>query len=322
MRVLVTGGAGFVGTHLCRRLLAEGHSVTALDILRHGDAHERIVHPAYYLVEGDARDDDDVNYCCTDRTDAIVHLASWAGVRDVIAHPERTIDICVTGARRVLDAATDWAVRKVILFSSSEVYGANADPALESMPTPIGAPESLRWGYAAGKLAAEHLARAYYLKEGLNTTSVRLFNTYGPGQLGQGAVANFCRAVAAGRPISVYGAGTARRTWCYVSDVVDAVMRMLARPDMLAGEVVNIGNPTATASLTVEQLANVVASFAGDADVEHLWDGDVVLSASEVYCRVPDISRARAALDWEPRVGLDEGIARTLAYYREAARGE
>lgn len=306
MVILLTGGAGFIGSAIARKLLEVGHDVRILDIMRHGDAHD--VPEGAKLIEGDVCDPTLVHGAAKG-ADFILHLASIAGVGTVNANPIRTMRVGFEGVRNVLEAAGDQHVRGVLCFSSSEVCGVRTADVAETEPTPVPAPSDVRWGYAAIKLAAEHLAYAYHTR-GVPAATFRIFNTYGPGQLGEGAVRNFVRACATGEPLVVRQGGVSIRSWCYVEDVVAATLRAIERMSAVSGEVINIGNPD-TVRTTLE-LAKLVRMLWGEAAPPIIFES----GTTDVHVRVPNIKKATKLLGWTPYVGLEDGLMRTMEAYR------
>lgn len=305
MRILVTGGAGFIGTALCHRLVALGHDVRVLDIMKHGQTALRLP-DVVEVYKGGVRDTSLVDKL-TKGCDRVVHLASIAGVGSVEASPIRTMRVGFVGADNVLSAAARHEVGGVLLFSSSEVYGTHAVRQYEVSPTPIPAPSHPRWGYAAIKLAAEHLAFAYYTERGLPTASFRIFNTYGPGQLGEGCVRNFIDAALQDKPLIVRGDGSTRRAWCYVDDVVDATVRALKRFPSISGQSLNIGNPHEVH--TTLDLAVQVQKLFPQVEIKFV-DGSP--ACGDVQVRIPAVHKASVMLDWEPTTSLAEGLRRTV----------
>ncbi len=312
--ILLTGGAGFIGTTLAG-VLAPHNKIRVLDTfsrnafetteLRHLDNVE--------LIRGDVRSTADVDAAVAG-VDRVVHLASIAGVGTVLNNPSRTMDVALTGTRNVLEAARANDCKRVAIFSTSEVFGTHAFNVKESDVTPIGAVGEPRWSYACAKIATEHLANAYFREFGLPTVTLRPFNVYGPGQVGEGAINNFIRRVLAGEPITINNDGRQLRSWCYVDDMVAATVAALEAPEAV-GEAFNVGNPAAT--LTVVRLAELVARLAGiEPNLEY-----VRKDYPDVEVRVPNIDKARELLGYEPTVGMEEGLLRTLKGYRAAAAG-
>ena len=307
MLILVTGGAGFIGSHVVRHLREGGHEVRVLDLCIHGPGQD-----GPDVIKKDVRDAAAVRAAARG-CEYIVHLASIAGVSSVGANPVRTMDVIFNGTRNVLEAAAKTGAG-VLCFSSSEVNGTHVAATHEDEPTALPAPENTRWGYGAAKLASEHLALAYAEHLGVDAVSFRIFNTYGPHQLGDGAVHNFVRAALRGKPLRICGDGSAVRTWCYVSDTVRAVEAVIRERRMLAisgHQVFNIGNPHTP--VTTRELARMVsrAAKAGAHVVEHLPGG------TDVRVRIPNISKAQDILGWNPRVPLEHGLQATVEAYRE-----
>lgn len=310
--LLLTGGAGFIGTTLAKALTPHNR-VRVLDTFSRNAFEDTELRglPNVELVRGDVRDADQVA-AATAGCDRVIHLASIAGVSTVLNNPFRTMDVALTGTKRVLEAARDAGCKRVVLFSTSEVFGTHAYNVAEEDVTPIGAVGEPRWSYACAKIATEHLANAFYREFGLETVSVRPFNVYGPGQVGEGAIHNFIRKVLADEPITVNNDGRQIRSWCYVDDMVAGTLAALER-DEAAGHSFNIGNPAAT--INVVRLAELVARLAEKSPrIEHRRK-----DYPDVEVRVPNIDKARELLGFAPTVGLEEGIARTLAWYAEHA---
>jgi UDP-glucose 4-epimerase len=309
---VLTGGAGFIGTTLTRRLIDE-NEIVVLDNL-HRDAlagTDLSGHPNLAFVQGDVLDADAVRDTIRGATH-VVHLAAIAGVDTVLESPVRTMRVNLIGTYNVLDAAhaTIDTVERLVDFSTSEVFGRHAYKVEEIHETAQGSVGEARWTYAVSKLAGEHLAHAYYHEFGLPTCSLRPFNVYGPGQIGGGAIRAFIETVLAGEDLIIHGDGSQIRAWCYVDDLVDALLLVLERPEAV-GEVFNVGNQRSV--VTIFDLASRIRRLMG-ADVEIKFRP---LHYTDVEMRIPNVDKARALLGWEPKVDLDEGLARTIAWYRE-----
>jgi UDP-glucose 4-epimerase len=309
---VLTGGAGFIGTTLSRRLI-DDNEIVVYDNL-HRDAlgsSELAGHPNLTFVQGDVLDADFVRETAKGATH-IVHLAAIAGVDTVLESPVRTMRVNLIGTYNVLEAAqaTADSLERLVDFSTSEVFGRHAYKVEEVHETAQGSVGEARWTYAVSKLAGEHLAHAYHDELGLPTVSVRPFNVYGPGQIGGGAIRAFIETVLAGEDLTIHGDGSQVRAWCYVDDMVDALLLVLERPEAV-GEVFNIGNERSV--LTILELAEQVRRLMG-ADVEINFRP---LHYTDVEMRIPNIDKARRLLGWEPAVDLEEGLRRTIAWYRE-----
>ena len=309
---MLTGGAGFIGTTLTRRLIDE-NEIVVLDNL-HRDAlagTDLGGHPNLTFVQGDVLDADAVRGTIRGATH-LVHLAAIAGVDTVLESPVRTMRVNLIGTYNVLEAAhaTIDTVERLVDFSTSEVFGRHAYKVEEIHETAQGSVGEARWTYAVSKLAGEHMAHAYFHEFGLPTCSLRPFNVYGPGQIGGGAIRAFIETVLAGEDMIIHGDGSQIRAWCYVDDLVDALLLVLERPEAV-GEVFNVGNQRSV--VTIFDLASRIRRLMG-ADVEIKFRP---LHYTDVEMRIPNVDKARALLGWEPKVDLDEGLARTIAWYRE-----
>jgi UDP-glucose 4-epimerase len=313
-RVVITGGAGFIGTTLARRLV-EDNEIVALDNLHRDTLGGTALaeHPNFTFVQADVLDAAGLAEIVHGSTH-LVHAAAIAGVDTVIESPVRTMRVNLIGTYNALEAAlaTKESIERVIEFSTSEVFGTYAFKVDEQHVTTQGSVGEARWTYAVSKLAGEHMAHAYYDELGLPTVSVRPFNVYGPGQVGGGAIRAFIETALAGNPLVIHGDGSQIRAWCYVDDMVEALMLALEHPNAV-GESFNIGN--ARSAVTIYDLARRIKRLTG---LEH----ELVfrpLHYSDVELRIPNVDKARELLGFEATVELDEGLERTIAWYRENA---
>jgi nucleoside-diphosphate-sugar epimerase len=242
--------------------------------------------------------------------DAVIHLASIAGVDTVLKNPVLTMRVSMIGTMNVLESALAvGTVKRLIDFSTSEVFGRYAYNVTEWDATTLGAVGEARWTYAVAKLATEHLAMNYWKQYQLPTVSIRPFNIYGPRQVGEGAVHHFILRALRGLPLQVHNDGAQIRAWCYVDDIVDGIMLALTR-DEAVGHAFNIGNPRST--LTIHALAKEILRLAsGSSNIEH-----VVWNHPDVELRIPNIDKARELLHFSPAVDLEEGLLRTIYWYR------
>jgi UDP-glucose 4-epimerase len=310
-RILITGGAGFIGTTLARRLVDE-NEVVAVDNL-HRDAlsgTDLVDHPNFRFVEGDVLDVGELTELTAGATH-IVHAAGIAGVDTVLISPVRTMRVNVIGTYNALEAAaaTLGTLERLVEFSTSEVFGQHAFNVQEGHVTTIGSVGEARWTYAVSKLAGEHMAHAYYSELGVPAVSVRPFNIYGPGQIGGGAIRAFIEAALAGSDLEIHGDGSQIRAWCYVDDLVEAVLLALEHPSAV-GESFNIGN--ARSAVTIYDLATRIKRLSGCPGEIRF----VPLDYTDVELRIPNVDKARTLLGFEARVELDEGLERTIAWYR------
>jgi nucleoside-diphosphate-sugar epimerase len=308
--VLITGGAGFIGTALCRRLLPHNR-IRILDNLRRNALGEAGLDrdPKVELRVGDVRDEAAVIEALRD-VDYVVHMASIAGVDTVRKDPVATMEVSLIGTMNVLRAArAHGKLRRLIDFSTSEVFGSYAFRVREADVTSLGAVGEARWTYAVSKLATEHLAHNYYQQYGLATCSIRPFNIYGPGQVGEGAVHAFAVRALKNEPLLIHNEGDQIRSWCFIDDIIDGIELCLERPEA-AGESFNIGNPRST--VTIYQLAKLVISAAHSrSEVQFVpWN------FADVELRVPDVKKAEERLGFRAKVDLDIGLRQTLDWYR------
>jgi UDP-glucose 4-epimerase len=314
MRFLVTGGAGFIGSHLCEHLLASGHEVEALDDLSTGslDNLARLQDdPRLRCTVGAVEDESLVARLLTG-CDAVVHLAAAVGVRKVVDTPVRTIETNVRGAEIVLRLA-DKARRLVVIASTSEVYGKSAAlPFREDADLVLGPTTTARWAYACSKALDEWLALAYWKERRLPVIVVRLFNTVGPRQTGRYGmvVPTFVQQALAGRPLTVFGDGTQSRSFTYVGDVVRAIRLLVEHPGAV-GEIFNIGSDR---EITIRALAERVKALTGSASpiVTIPYDQAYDAGFEDMPRRLPDLTKIRTLIGYRPTVGLDEILATVI----------
>jgi UDP-glucose 4-epimerase len=310
-RIFVTGGAGFIATTLARRLVEE-NEIVALDNL-HRDAlsgTDLADHPNLTFVQGDVLDAALVRDLARGATH-VVHAAAIAGVDTVLESPVRTMRVNLIGTYNVLEAAqaTSDSLERLVDFSTSEVFGTQAYNVREGHVTTTGSVGEARWTYAVSKLAGEHMARAYHDEFRLPTVTLRPFNVYGPGQIGGGAIRAFIETALEGADLVVHGDGSQIRAWCYVDDMVDALLLCLERPEAV-GHTFNVGNARST--VTIFDLAHRVKRLTG-APCEIVFQP---LHYTDVEIRIPNVDKARELLGFEAQVDLDDGLARTIAWYR------
>ncbi len=308
MHIVVSGAAGFIGSHFCDRLLDEGHSVTGLDNFLTGTLRnaQRLERQARFRF---LRCDVTQPFAVEGKVDGVAHLASPASPKDYLEHPIETLDAGSLGARRMLDLALEKSAR-FLLASTSECYGDPlAHPQAETYwgnVNPVG-PRSC---YDESKRFAEALTMAYHRKHGLRTGIARIFNTYGPRmKLDDGRVVPaFLGQALKGAPLTVFGDGSQTRSFCYVSDLVEGLYRLMLSDERYP---VNLGNPR---EMTILEFAKQIRLSAGSASEIVLRP----LPEDDPKRRRPDISKARAVLGWEPRISLEEGLRPTVEYFRSS----
>ncbi len=320
MRVFITGGAGFVGSHLAETLLERGDEVYVLDDLSTGSidniAHLKS-HPKFHYTI-DTVTNEPLLAEMVDRCDTVVHLAAAVGVKLIVEQPVRTIETNVHGTEVVLKHANK-KKKLVLIASTSEVYGKSAAvPFAEDADLVLGPTAKHRWAYACSKMIDEFLALAYWKERKLPVIVVRLFNTVGPRQTGQYGmvVPNFVRQALAGQPITVFGDGTQSRSFTYVGDVVRAMVALIDDPRAV-GQVFNIGNGS---EISIGALAERIKTMTGSSSpiVKIPYDQAYEAGFEDMPRRVPDISKIRALVGYEPTVELDEILTRVIASLRTA----
>jgi UDP-glucose 4-epimerase len=319
MRVLITGGAGFVGSHLSEALLERGDEVYVLDNLSTGSidniAHLK-THPRFhYTIE--SVENEPLLAEMVDRCDVVVHLAAAVGVKLIVEQPVHTIETNVHGTEVVLKHANK-KKKLVLIASTSEVYGKSATvPFSEDADLVLGPTTKHRWAYACSKLIDEFLALAYWKERKLPVIVVRLFNTVGPRQTGQYGmvIPTFVRQALAGHPITVFGDGTQSRSFTFVGDVVRAMVALINEPRAI-GQVFNIGNGR---EITISDLAEKVRTLTGSSsDIVRIpYDQAYESGFEDMPRRVPDISKIAGLIGYAPTVELDEILARVIESFRQ-----
>jgi UDP-glucose 4-epimerase len=307
-RLVITGGGGFCGTHLAQRFAARFH-IRLFDSLQRDSlryAPTLMALPNVEFVSGSVLDRDALG-AAVDGAAAVIHCAAVAGVSNYYERPLETLHVNILGTFNLLEALADAGIKRVIHFSTSEVYGPNALDVAETAPPTSGAVSDRRWVYSVSKLAGEHATLRYAETYGFNATVVRPFNIYGPRQTGEGAVSNFARRLVCGEVLEIYGDGSDLRAWCHVRDLVTAVELMLEN-ERAFGKVFNIGNPEARATTT--ELADRLITLFGRGEIARR-----PAKHSPIPLRTPDISLARSVLGFEPKVGLHEGLRDTLDWF-------
>ena len=319
MRVLITGGAGFVGSHLSEAFLERGDEVFILDNLSTGSI-DNVVHlkenPRFHYTI-DTVTNEPVLAELIDRCDIVVHLAAAVGVKLIVEQPVHTIETNVHGTEVVLKHANK-KKKLVLIASTSEVYGKSTDvPFREDADLVLGPTTKHRWAYACSKMIDEFLALAYWKERKLPVIVVRLFNTVGPRQTGQYGmvIPNFVRQALAGQPITVFGDGSQSRSFTYVGDVVKAMVALIDEPRAI-GQVFNIGNGN---EITIGALAAKVKKMtsSGSEIVTIPYEKAYEAGFEDMPRRVPDITRIKALVGYEPTVELDETLTRVIEYFRQ-----
>ena len=313
MRVFITGGAGFIGSHLCDALLKEGHQVSILDNMSTGSA-ANIAHikDQIEIHQGDIRDVALVEKAMAP-ADLVLHMAAALGVNTILENPIESVSTNFTGSEVVLNAATKLN-KRIIIASTSEIYGKNPkQPLSETDDRVVGAPQKIRWTYSDAKALEEAIAHALFLSKQLKVTTIRLFNTVGPRQTGRYGMVlpRFVQSALKNEPITIYGDGTQSRVFCHVADAVRAILT-IAKTDSTIGEVYNVGGVGET---TIKQLAERIIELTKSTSAITYTPYDQAYTAGyeDMQRRVPDITKIKNAIGWSPENTLDSIIADVAA---------
>jgi len=309
--IFITGGGGFIGTVLVERLVDDNH-ITVYDNFTRNSLFRAFPqgHRNLTLIKGDVLEASPLERAMTG-ADIVVHAAAVAGINATVVSPVNTMRVNMLGTANVLEAALKLdGLERLLDFSTSEVFGSRAYNVDENSRSVTMAAGEARWSYAVSKLAGEHLTAAYHRQYGLPTVTVRPFNIYGPGQIGEGAIHIFIRKALKNENIQIFGDGSQIRAWCYVDDMVEGLSLALEHPRAV-GESFNIGN--ARAVTTIYGLAQTVCRILGSSS-------KIIFCAplsADIELRVPNLDKARDILGHQAKVDLEEGILRTAAWFEE-----
>ncbi len=319
MKILITGGAGFIGSHLAEKLLGLGHEVFIIDNLWTGRLSniEKIQdHKKLHLVVDTILNESVMNELIF-KIDHIYHLAAAVGVKNIMDHPVETLDINVKGTETVLRLANSFK-KKVLIASTSEVYGKHVENSLsEDDDRILGTVKKRRWAYACSKTLDEFQALAYFDEKKLPVVIARLFNTVGPRQTGQYGMVlpNFVQSALLGKPISVYGEGTQSRSFTYVNDVVGAITKLMDEPSA-EGEIFNVGN---NKEVTINELAQKVKEMTdSDSEIEHIpYEKAYGPGFEDMQRRCPSIKKINKLIGFKPSYDLEAMIQSVIDYFKE-----
>ncbi len=319
MKILITGGAGFIGSHLAEKLLGLGHEVFIIDNLWTGRLSniEKIQdHKKLHLVVDTILNESVMNELIF-KIDHIYHLAAAVGVKNIMDHPVETLDINVKGTETVLRLANSFK-KKVLIASTSEVYGKHVEDSLsEDDDRILGTVKKRRWAYACSKTLDEFQALAYFDEKKLPVVIARLFNTVGPRQTGQYGMVlpNFVQSALLGKPISVYGEGTQSRSFTYVNDVVGALTKLMDEPSA-EGEIFNVGN---NKEVTINELAQKVKEMTdSDSEIEHIpYEKAYGPGFEDMQRRCPSIKKINKLIGFKPSYDLEAMIKSVIDYFKE-----
>lgn len=313
-KIFITGGAGFIGSRIIKEL-EEDNNILIYDNLDRNSIKDTdlLNNNNIRLIKGDILDFENLSQnMCEFKPNIIIHLAAVAGIDTVIKNPLKTMKVNMIGTYNVLESACRCRenIERILDFSTSEVFGSYAFKVDESNTTNLAPVGEARWTYSVSKLAGEHLAHSYNIEYGLPTVTVRPFNIYGPGQVGEGAIHQFVIRAIKNETIEIHGDGDQIRSWCYIDDFVDAILLCLDNNKAI-GNAFNIGNPKGT--VTIGMLAQLVKSLSkSNSEIKYVTKNYV-----DVELRIPSIDKAKMVLDFSPKIDLVEGLNRTIEWYRK-----
>jgi dTDP-glucose 4,6-dehydratase len=312
-KILLTGGAGFIGSTLAKELVDDNEIMIFDNFSRDSIRYKNIKSGNLKITKDDVLNAEGIRKVCEDfKPEIVVHLAAIAGIDTVIIDPINTLDVNINGTLNLLKGLKKYSNRleRVLDFSTSEVLGAYAYKSNEKASTNFAPVGEGRWTYSISKVTGEHLVHSFYKQYGYPCVTIRPFNIYGPGQVGEGAIQIFIKNVVLGKNIEIHGDGDQIRSWCYIDDMIDGIDLCLTNKKAV-GEVFNIGNPKGT--ITISSLAEKIVHLC-KARSKIVY---VPKNYVDVELRIPSIEKAQELLGFEPKVGLDEGILRTFKWYKK-----
>lgn len=311
-KILLTGGAGFIGSTLADRLIGKNEILIYDNFSRDSLKYKKIKSGNLKIVNDDVLNFDSLKKCCEEfKPEIVIHLAAIAGIDTVIIDPIKTLDVNINGTMNLLKALKKYSskLERFLDFSTSEVLGAYAYKSNEKSQTNFAPVGEGRWTYSISKVTGEHLVHSFYKQYGYPCVTIRPFNIYGPGQVGEGAIQIFIKNVVKNKNIEIHGEGDQIRSWCYIDDMIDGIDLCLTNKKAV-GEVINIGNPKGT--ITISSLAEkIVFLCKSKSRIVYIPKNYV-----DVELRIPSIDKAKELLGFEPKVDLNEGILRTYKWYK------
>jgi len=317
MKVLVTGGAGFIGSHLTDSLILSNDEITVVDNFSTGNINN-LDHAKskINIIDGDIRDQNLIERTISE-VDLVFHMAAALGVSNILNSTLDSISVNITGSDVVLKAAAKYD-KRIVIASTSEIYGKNdKQPLSETDDRVIGSPQKIRWSYSDAKAIEEATATVLYQTRGLRVTTIRLFNTVGPRQKGQYGmvVPRFVQNALTEQPLNIYGDGKQTRVFCHVSDVIDALLK-ITKTDNSIGEVYNLGG---VGEISINELAQKVIQITNSiSKIEYTpYDKAYPFGFEDMLRRVPNITKLKSAIDWEPKKNLDQIIIDIMKFLQQ-----
>lgn len=310
-RIMLTGGAGFIGSKLCD-ILSNNNQILIYDNLNRNSIKDTdlLNKSNVNLVQGDILNFYSIKNAVDEfKPNIVIHMAAVAGIDTVIKSPVNTMKVNMIGTYNILEAVKDLNIERFVDFSTSEVFGSYAYKVDERNTTNLAPVGEARWTYSVSKLAGEHLSYSYYKEYGIPVVTVRPFNIYGPGQVGEGAIHQFVIRAIRDEEIQIHGDGDQIRSWCYIDDFTNGIILCLQNKCAI-GEAINIGNPRAT--ITISMLAHVIKRIANSKSKIVYVPKNYV----DVELRIPSINKARDLLGYSPNIELEEGLEKTIYWYR------
>ena len=315
-RILFTGGAGFIGSKLAERLSPDNEILVLDNLARNSLIYKNFDRKNFTLIKGDILDFNNLKNICEDfKPRIVIHLAAIAGVDTVIRNPVKTMEINILGTFNLLKALKKHSnkIKRFINFSTSEVLGAYAYKSDEKSDTNFAPVGEARWTYSISKVTAEHLVFSYYKEFGYPAVTIRPFNIYGPGQIGEGAIHVFIKNAVLNKNIEIHGDGDQIRSWCYIDDMIKGTILCLENKKAI-GEIFNIGNPKGT--ITISSLAEKIISLCRTKSKIVYVPKNYV----DVELRIPSIDKAHNILKYSPGTNLNEGIIKTFKWYKNVLK--
>jgi UDP-glucose 4-epimerase len=317
MKVLVTGGAGFIGSHLTDALCMNNAIVTIVDNFTTGNlSNLALIKSKIRIIEGDIRDEKLINNLVS-KNDLVFHMAASLGVDNILNSTLSSMSVNITGSDVVLKAAAEYD-KRIVIASTSEIYGKNKNqPLSETDDRVLGSPQKIRWSYSDSKAIEEATATVLHQTKGLRVTTVRLFNTVGPRQKGQYGMVlpRFVQSALSNKPLSVYGDGKQTRVFCHISDVIDGLLK-IAKSDASIGEVYNLGGVGET---SISELALRVIKVTQSASIIEFipYDRAYSFGFEDMQRRVPDITKIQSTIDWQPTKDLNHIIEDIMNFLKQ-----